>query len=1438
MANIDDELSFLRSASDGDGEIAREAICNALQIINDDRMYPPITLTVTENGEYESDINKPFGRVEVNIENATNSGLDVADVFTITENGVFNSVDLFGKMMIINQFEVNIQQQTYELVDIEITENGVYENEKDGCAYSLIKVNIPSAHKEGDLLSPSYYFMAEGQPNFDSLQYIFTDSGILFGRSADFVLRRLPPLDDILHNGELYNHIGWNPEIPLETGLTSDQTFLPVWSKAPYTYSRPTPKTVYFDSDVFALVCFNNAIGYFVKPGDYVVLNGCAARIKYIADHYGDINHSLWEWENIDEVIDLHYASDDRYLNTQYTINNSGDYYCWKHSYVRAFFNSSSDDLAVADDIAAYNSLPNVKNVLGDVLFNHIHPITQYVNYAKERNQNSHFRSYKTYVFWGPYQQNYRENYYHVSSEDIPIDPETGYRNPSLAGLYVYVEKWDEVSQKYIRVIEPTTDQRVVNEYYKLVENDPEYDNGYNVNVDYYNATKPFDNGDDFEIGFSNPDMTKRSIAAYIDGGKAYRFGINGNNEIVKQSEYTFDNHVNYVIQHGTWTKKRSYAEENTMKVVVDFIAAYDTYYESPKNLNLYYQCYADIWDPVTGQLIKRTNSWIKCVDEEWGQHDLYKTVDTWPEYPDVVEDSHYWDKRYMFAAVSREYGERHYNYNPSQCRLYDATKLPVNPEPIQSKSEFAFYAEDMSWVNTYETYRVTDTEWDDTYEVPDHEDPEQTIEKHKYFYMKLSVIKYPEMGLNYMGFAYYSRSPLFYSELPDQGAFYKAFTYDNYVNSFNDRSLWNSFGYDDYYPHYDINSWHSNDKQVNVNFLEPTKIASIITTEETATKDTECPEPVEPDYYIKERSGEWHLPYGSIPASYPFERRNLYFAPNESTSYSVGIYFDRIYLSGQDFKLDVYHTYNVSGTRYSSSFLYTYYQTSITDPSEARRVWNSNYNSEEQAEEYNVPVDIFVPNNKNLDSIPFFKRILVYPDPYYAQRGQLYYYYISEEEMHEYEYPSNSKETITSDILKHYFVYEIMPIEGANVIKDGQTVALHMLNKYYSHFDIRHSGYSSWDTYSDDGAENIYNLLKNIDPSQMQYIYIWDSYGITEYERLRNTYSNVTPLDYDMIYALDTHKDFPTHTGLIPYYRRKVMSHNYIVDGDVYPNEPYYEVIQSPMNIYNPFSKNEYIAYDNQYDDVYYFDDTWRRVETWVGGDTTDCMSTVGKDSLKFYDIRQFVNNYCEYNVYNYNLNGMLNEEDKNVHVTIPKNVLHYGNESIRYIDNEVMYDCEEVTDKFLLSTEIWTDPGCLYPEYGTGYGEDELVLDTTAEYYQQKFLTEFFKQGDTPLPIKEKQQNGVISQHVNANHSYRYGSKEDYMHYEYPKEVYDFTYGRMPGGNYPYLYPTKQDCDDLYDSISDYYDTVITQKKYELQGSFDATTGSSQIKHAYFFI
>ena len=281
MANIDDELAFLRDANDSSGILSREAIAYALESINGEIMYPPYVLNVEQNGEYEAAEGKAFTEINVNVNNGGLSFDGFVPIFTITKNGVIYAKDFSDKNLIINEFEVNVPEYTNmtEKYSITIDHNGIYEPDEDK-NFGIVTVDIPDAKKPGDLVTASMYFFDPNNPNDASYIFIDKDDQILFGDSAKDFLDRFPRFKMV----DGYFHTDWNPN---PDKIVSDQWYIPCWTPAPFGYD-PVEKIL--DYDIFMYIIMHKLLLYFYNFNDdiKVKIDNEVVTLNAICDGFSD----------------------------------------------------------------------------------------------------------------------------------------------------------------------------------------------------------------------------------------------------------------------------------------------------------------------------------------------------------------------------------------------------------------------------------------------------------------------------------------------------------------------------------------------------------------------------------------------------------------------------------------------------------------------------------------------------------------------------------------------------------------------------------------------------------------------------------------------------------------------------------------------------------------------------------------------------------------------------------------------------------------------------------------------------------------------------------------------------------------------------------------------------------------------------------------------
>ena len=557
MANIDDELAFLRDAAESDGNISREAIVNALTVINNERAYPPNVLNVSNNGTYESDEDNPYTDVKVQVGEYGRNYFDgIANVFEIDENGTYYAYDLFGKHMLITEFIVNVPEY-YDLKDqtvLNITENGVYESLDNEC-YGLVNVNIPNVPEPGEYVTAIFGFLDPINPNVEAITYIYTDDHILMGESAVEFLSRFPKLKTIKESSNSYYiHNNWNPN---PEHMSTNQLFIPTWNNV--TVPPDIERSV--DSDIFLYIVQNNLINYFfdisesyenpIKVLDrssgiefvlYFVSNG-------ITDASGVKTKACFaiSTEKIIESTIYHprYCDDTDVsdINTETPIDGD-NYYWFGCSLVRAFANHDRTLLRRAADISKYDEYESVgydiESLLPSDIYNAIVPVSHYVIHPERVSTEDDF--YFKPVPRDGISYEPMDSYYRVYDEDIPVDPSTGNRSPKYGGLY---EALYNRLGEFIR-IQLTPDITIVSgkKYYDIR-------NGYRiiVNEPYISDIFP-DNESKQKTGWSIPEYNLiHSDSLFIsqespNNYKAYKYQ-NG-----VYTEYTGQDHMDYIYMH------------------------------------------------------------------------------------------------------------------------------------------------------------------------------------------------------------------------------------------------------------------------------------------------------------------------------------------------------------------------------------------------------------------------------------------------------------------------------------------------------------------------------------------------------------------------------------------------------------------------------------------------------------------------------------------------------------------------------------------------------------------------------------------------------------------------------------------------------------------------------------------------------------------------
>lgn len=271
MANIDSQLAFIKNAKDNEANIAREAIADALEIMNNDRTFLPKELKVSYNGEYTAAEGEAYTSVVVEAPTVETIKFDgFVDNLRITKNGTYYARELYPyKEIFISGFTVDVPIATSQPMYLEVHENGEYEA-GDGGYYHTVVVDVDNTHHEGDYLTAGMYFkepyfLDPNNPNDATMIFIDKDDHILYGESALQFLNRLPKFKK---RGN-YIHTDWNPD-PLY--MINDQDFIPVWELAPYNYQDDSDQYI-LDYDVFLFIVRKKLIEYFYNIGGDIKIN-------------------------------------------------------------------------------------------------------------------------------------------------------------------------------------------------------------------------------------------------------------------------------------------------------------------------------------------------------------------------------------------------------------------------------------------------------------------------------------------------------------------------------------------------------------------------------------------------------------------------------------------------------------------------------------------------------------------------------------------------------------------------------------------------------------------------------------------------------------------------------------------------------------------------------------------------------------------------------------------------------------------------------------------------------------------------------------------------------------------------------------------------------------------------------------------------------------
>ena len=498
MADIDLELAYLRDMGEFSGLTSREAIANALRIINEDRTYPRKILTVTHDGEYVAPDDHPFTDVIVQINELQKSLIDgIVPPFTVTANGTYNVHDMYDKDYIITEFTVNVQNQLKETVPLVVTSNGEY-TISGNLVYSPITVSITDAPHEGDLLKAHLYFVDPNNPNILTAKYIATSNDILFGDSALDFLNRFPKLKQIKMDGYTdlyYSHLDWNPDPRV---LRNNQRFIPTW--LPFTYQN-TERKMGIDDEIFFYIAYNGLMDLFYDVDDILYLYKYTTKedmgyITYvgpgITDVTGNTTHACFS-VSTQKYIDGHYTQRPIYcddtdisdVNTRTPIDGD-NYYWWGCSFIRAYANKNRSILVRPDDIALYDQYVangyTIDAILHPDIYDAVIPVSHYCIHPKHVSTSYRYytktvpRDNITYDLKG-------DTYFAVDNSDIPIDPNTGNQSPKYGGLY-QCNRSGSSSSGYTYTFVKTNDTQILTgkTYYDARD-------GYVINIDAISAS-------------------------------------------------------------------------------------------------------------------------------------------------------------------------------------------------------------------------------------------------------------------------------------------------------------------------------------------------------------------------------------------------------------------------------------------------------------------------------------------------------------------------------------------------------------------------------------------------------------------------------------------------------------------------------------------------------------------------------------------------------------------------------------------------------------------------------------------------------------------------------------------------------------------------------------------------------------------------------------
>lgn len=564
MANIDDELAYLKQVGEFDGPMSREAIANALSIIINDRAYSPRVLRVTRNGEYETPEDEPYTQVivDVDIDEPTGFYVGYAPVLQITANGTYISKEIYGENYIINEIEVNVPTNLTTQVPLEVTQNGEYILSSD-MSYSQVTVNIPGAAKAGDVLSAEFYFRSPNDPNFASKQFIAKEDGILFGKSALGFISRFPQLQPITYYDDTefekeYRHIGWNPD---PSAIKCDnQPFESVWQKG-FISSEYYDDYIKVDLDIFLYIVNHKSSELFFRSTNVIQLfdqntGDFLCNIYYVGKGITDVDGNTSNaCYYIKANISIPYCDTTDISDINASDVFDGDkYYWWGCSYIRAFLNKDRSMLKRQDDIDRYDNDVSrgytIDSMIPQELYDVIKPVSHSVRYAKRVDTN--YKYYSKSVPRDILTYRRTNTLRIVDHADIPIDPDTQQQSPKYGGLSeaLYDREGNFVG------FQLTEDVTVVSgkNYYGTSD-------GYKISVTHPKITDKRPEYDTYHsTGWSNYELNmKHNSVLYIssDTSGNYTAYKNVNGEMV---EYTYQEHLDYLYVHY-WGSKNYYMQ-------------------------------------------------------------------------------------------------------------------------------------------------------------------------------------------------------------------------------------------------------------------------------------------------------------------------------------------------------------------------------------------------------------------------------------------------------------------------------------------------------------------------------------------------------------------------------------------------------------------------------------------------------------------------------------------------------------------------------------------------------------------------------------------------------------------------------------------------------------------------------------------------------------